>query len=275
MSYDASWKIATLADDLGVDADFVSIHEQIQGVNTLDGIERVFRSHKIAWAAIVAEDVSQLLRERERYYFVNEMTYAQRYRENHNVFFEETSPRFVYGRDTASRPSDLKAKLRYYRQQAERHGGSTKLLDDGCACLAEQAFFYQSQEWQDRAKTIRYLDGYKCQRCQKSNCVLHVHHLRPIQSAYSRRFQWNFDYHKLHVLCEECHKREHEIVYRANGRYEVGSKSEVAAAKKSRHREQYIHDSVETCQFCFSGQAHRIQQHVGLDAEVNFYEEPR
>lgn len=272
MSYDVCWELTCLAEDLKQGADSEIIHEQLQGVNTLDAIKKIFRSHRITWAEIVAEDVRQIMYERERYYFVDEMAYARRYRENHGIAVEKSSPRFVYGSGTLKIHTDaLRAKLMRHRQQVEEYGGSTKLLDDGCACLAEQTYFYQSQEWKNRAKTIRYLDGYKCHSCQKSNCVLHVHHLRPIQSAYSRRFHWNFEYFKLHVLCEECHRREHNRSYRASGRYTVGTSDEIAEAKRARRKEQQVHDEIRSCQFCFGLQPSQ-QAYVGLKTEVNFYE---
>ena len=76
--------------------------------------------------------------------------------------------------------------------------------------LSEQQQWYRneyllSDEWKERAKQRRAIDGFKCAICGKKGC-LSVHHI-----SYANIGNENVET-DLVTLCEECHKSLHEQI---------------------------------------------------------------
>jgi 5-methylcytosine-specific restriction endonuclease McrA len=61
--------------------------------------------------------------------------------------------------------------------------------------------YLESNHWKRKARRIRRLAGYKCQKCGKAR-PLDVHH-----KTYKRLF-WEWD-RDLEALCRTCHRKEH------------------------------------------------------------------
>lgn len=62
--------------------------------------------------------------------------------------------------------------------------------------------YLKSDKWKEIATRKRRKAGHKCQLCNNSNSVLHVHHTN-YDHIYKERLQ------DLIVLCENCHKKFH------------------------------------------------------------------
>ena len=65
--------------------------------------------------------------------------------------------------------------------------------------------YLNSDHWQSLRSQVLDRDGYHCTRCENTNInsVLHVHH-----KSYDRLGHESLD--DLIVLCETCHKQEHQ-----------------------------------------------------------------
>lgn len=59
--------------------------------------------------------------------------------------------------------------------------------------------------WQELRKKILKRDNYSCKKCNKSDCVLHVHHKYYVNNHKA----WEYPMSALVTLCEECHTKEH------------------------------------------------------------------
>jgi hypothetical protein len=64
------------------------------------------------------------------------------------------------------------------------------------------------RRWQQKRLEVFNVVGWKCQRCgSQDNAVqLHVHHKRYING----RMPWQYPVSAFLVLCDRCHKKEHE-----------------------------------------------------------------
>lgn len=59
-----------------------------------------------------------------------------------------------------------------------------------------------TMEWRYTKKRIKERDKYTCQKCKKTNCQLHIHHIIPY------RISKNDSDNNLIALCQSCHKKE-------------------------------------------------------------------
>jgi hypothetical protein len=66
----------------------------------------------------------------------------------------------------------------------------------------------QHPNWQ--RKRLEALDhyGFECQECGTADNMLHVHHRQYVKG----RSAWEYSVAELNVLCDKCHKAEHEML---------------------------------------------------------------
>lgn len=64
--------------------------------------------------------------------------------------------------------------------------------------------YLRTQRWRNTRKKILQRDHYRCRKCKKNNCELHVHHLTYAHRGYEYRHL-----NDLVTLCEVCHGKEH------------------------------------------------------------------
>lgn len=60
--------------------------------------------------------------------------------------------------------------------------------------------------WQKKRLEVLDLSGWACAICQCEESTLHVHHKQYLKG----REPWEYDADQLEVLCESCHKEDHE-----------------------------------------------------------------
>ena len=60
--------------------------------------------------------------------------------------------------------------------------------------------------WQRRRLEVLNQSGFMCQRCMATENTLHVHHKQYLKD----RLAWEYEDEELIVICESCHKAEHE-----------------------------------------------------------------
>ena len=63
----------------------------------------------------------------------------------------------------------------------------------------------KSPKWQKKRLEVLNLRGFKCEECGNEDKTLHVHHRFYING----RLIHEYDNDVLQVLCEDCHKKEH------------------------------------------------------------------
>lgn len=63
----------------------------------------------------------------------------------------------------------------------------------------------KSPKWQKKRLEVLSLRGFKCEECGDKEKTLHVHH----RFYISGRLIHEYDNDVLQVLCEDCHKKEH------------------------------------------------------------------
>lgn len=203
-------------------------------------VRRILADYDIPWAQVVREDVARALEGRPPHYFAHASYYARRYIAEHGGGYRE--------------PVKTVWSMADMAEMAERALEGELPRRYTLACPAEQAFFYQTPQWQDRAKAARVADGLRCTRCGGGG-VLHVHHTDPIWSAWSRKFEKNFRLDRLRTLCEECHEWKHQDMMKTVGGFQYASSPEEMETHREQRRErQRRHDRRRECQFC--------QQHV-------------
>ncbi len=72
---------------------------------------------------------------------------------------------------------------------------------------SEYAELYNLPEWQKKRLEILQLKEWKCEICGEKKYQLNVHHRYYIPC----RKPWEYDNNELAVLCDFCHKREHDF----------------------------------------------------------------
>ena len=60
--------------------------------------------------------------------------------------------------------------------------------------------------WQRKRLEMLNAAGWKCVSCEAADQTLHVHHKRYIKG----RMAWEYDESELAVLCDGCHRQEHD-----------------------------------------------------------------
>ena len=200
-----------------------------------EDVQRAMDYIKPAPSDALASDLSRIFGGREPEYFVHAHALAERYRRAYGVVMQAEA-------QTVYRFEDL-VRL------AERPLGT--IYEQGFACSKEQAFFYSTGEWRHRAEVMRMLDRYCCRSCGARKVELHAHHMEPIYSAYSRRFQHNFDECRILVLCKACHERFHGRVAKTAWGFEPMQGEARAEQQRQLARDRRAHDEGRTCRWCY------------------------
>jgi len=81
--------------------------------------------------------------------------------------------------------------------------------------------------WQKRRLEKLNAAGWKCDHCNAADKTLHIHHGRYVKD----RQPWEYDDHELHSLCEDCHKRRHEIESAISGHLAEMTLGQLAAIR--------------------------------------------
>ena len=219
------------------------LHYSGSGTLGYEDVQRALDYIKPAPSDALASDLSRIFGGREPEYFIHAHALAERYRRAHGVVMARE-------RETVYRFEDL-VRL------AERPLGT--VYEQGLACPEEQAFFYATGEWRRRAEVMRVLDGYRCRSCgatcRRQKVEIHAHHMEPIYSAYSRRFQHNFDECRILVLCKACHEQFHGHVVKTAWGFEPMQGEARAEQQRQLARDRRAHDEGRTCRWCY----HRTQ----------------
>jgi hypothetical protein len=65
----------------------------------------------------------------------------------------------------------------------------------------------KSPKWQKKRLEVMEINRFKCEECQCEDTQLNVHH------TYYRKGHkiWEYDNVELRCLCEDCHKKTHEL----------------------------------------------------------------
>ena len=64
----------------------------------------------------------------------------------------------------------------------------------------------QDPKWKQKSLEIRQRDNYTCQKCNSTNCTLHVHH----KYYHKGKMPWEYKDECFITLCVECHEKEHK-----------------------------------------------------------------
>lgn len=229
------------------------IYRDMLQIDGPDGIQQWFLDRDLLWTSVVEEDVIRVLCGMNPIHFLSDFTYVDLYRAEHGVYVEPHEGGFVSFAETSEIVS---RHLDAVQKQLDHFGVGLWQYGHGYACPAEANFFYESAEWQRKAKTVRYAYGYHCAICKRQNVVLHAHHNTPIMSAYHYNFHLNFADYKLEALCEDCHRRFHSKTVRGCGHYgfHFADTSEIADEKRKWRLLKRAHDELRVCPFCFEYQ---------------------
>lgn len=69
----------------------------------------------------------------------------------------------------------------------------------------EYSKLLNTNAWKNKRMIILTRDGFKCTKCEKSDCILHVHH----KIYIAGRNPWEYNNKHLITLCKECHDEIH------------------------------------------------------------------
>lgn len=245
--------LAELALHANDGLDYFHVIEVLRGSEySFDRVRLLFQGLGVPWGKPVEHDVNRILSDRPPRYFLSADEWASRYRAERGI--DEAEPDDEEPDSLLHTPDDLAdlllSELSKIRQDVQKHVVSGFSFRQGYACLHEQQYFYGTQEWQDKAKALRFIAGYQCEQCKARNRPLHVHHVHPIFTMYSWRFYLNFTDWKLQVLCEACHRAFHSRTVRGIMHYVPASPDEVREEKQTFRKLGRMHDDLDECLFC-------------------------
>src|SRR5207302_283033 len=110
----------------------------------------------------------------------------------------------------------------------------------GAACVAEQKFFYDTDEWKNRSTVVRIMDRFTCRHCGRPGNE--VHHDEHIYSVFSPKFYRNFDVCRLRCLCNECHAIFHRSHVRGASHFVGGDAAYLKRRGLDRTALERLHD---------------------------------
>lgn len=227
-------------DDL---ADFDLSNEL--GVNE---VKMLFERLALRWNPIVEEDVAFACAGKQPRYFLPPLVFTEQYRQELGVYALEGSRLHREMHSGLRSAADIGAEL---SAQIKEHGfWFVANAGNGYACPVEQTKFYSTDAWQRRAASARYLLGYRCRACGAPGRGLHVHHLRPIKSAFSKTCFTNFDDGRMELMCETCHKRAHETLARSGHHFIYTSKGEAIESRKNMQEFWRVCHAKNLCDYC-------------------------
>jgi hypothetical protein len=212
-------ELANVAYHATNERDIDQIAQVLWEATSLDGIRRLFTDAGIRWARIIEEEVTGVLDGQPRKYFLSAQEWVELYQERRGIVVKpliEPEVHHFVGE------GELEAYWEHQRRRKhlfETHGATPEWYESGYACIKERTYFYGTEEWQNRAKAMRYVARYECESCHTVSRPLEVHHLSPIVSAYSHDFDVNFASERLQVLCTSCHRQLHAKSVPAFGNY--------------------------------------------------------
>lgn len=64
-------------------------------------------------------------------------------------------------------------------------------------------------EWKLWREIVFLRDDYTCQKCGKSKCELHPHHIIQVKDLWNKNEDLIFDVNNGITLCKECHYKVH------------------------------------------------------------------
>lgn len=249
MYYESVTAILNVAASI-IDDDTEDMRSTIERCYNMQDIKQAFANNGIRWATIVEEEIDLVLEGMEPIYFTHSGAYANSYRARRGIHLEELDTEGL--RRTDDLADDFDARMEVRRIQKQFLGVTLFDYAFGFACPAEAKEFYESQEWQRKAKVTRYLWDYKCSFCGRSDTPLHAHHETPIVSAYHNSFEVNFSDGRLRTLCEACHRGFHQRTVRGHGRFfEFTSPDEVREEKREFKLLRAAHDMLKICPHCY------------------------
>lgn len=75
--------------------------------------------------------------------------------------------------------------------------------------MARQSYaeLLKDPRWQRKRLEILQRDGWRCQKCEREDKTLHVHHRRYV---YGRK-PWEYEEQDLVTLCEDCHEKHSRL----------------------------------------------------------------
>jgi len=233
--------------------------ERLSNCGTIDEnrVIKLLREAGVPMAAIVRDDLKRIFSCEEPRYFIHPFRIVELYRACHHIPFREkdeweSSPLSDAIVKLDSVFDQVDKEIEEHRAEIAAYGLSLKQYRDGVACVNEQSFFYDTQEWQDRAKVIRVMDRFTCRGCGRRDRELHVHHDEHIYSAYSWQFYRNFDSIRLRSLCGECHRAFHVSHRRGYSHFMLANPAEREEEREFRSRLTTLHDHLKECPFCFA-----------------------
>jgi hypothetical protein len=213
--------------------------------------QQIFERYDMRWNALIEYDVNAILSGNEQRYFIHEDEWIERYRRRHGVY-TDFKPKGM--RHISEIADEVQLGFIQKKMEREKWGITLWMEEQGYACHNELAFFYDTEEWKDRAAAARYEWNYICQRCKKKGPGLHVHHHAPIFTAYDFKAYRNFSILRMNLYCQECHEWYHANTIRGCGYYgyQRASQEEIAEEKEYLRKWRHAHDEMKTCKFCYT-----------------------
>lgn len=138
---------------------------------------------------------------------------------NNDLFSEEEIRKYI-NEQNIDIPVDF--VLYFWRNKCWRYknGNYVKSLDAAIRCCKgiydkranaikddKYSNLLERKEWIAFRKFIFAVQGYKCKKCGKSNCILQVHH----KKYNIERMPWEYTCNDVIVLCKDCHKKVHGL----------------------------------------------------------------
>lgn len=209
-------------------------------------IRSVLYDHDVPQAEVVKEDTHRVLCGKPPRYFARYRRLERQFRRRLGIPEYTEHPAIDHSNGLVDTSDILDEILEDLRSDEPKDPYKMH----GIACRHEKSTFYDSPEWERRAKAIRAMDQFTCRSCGRSNVELHVHHLHPIHSVYGKKFYQNFDVVRMRTLCKSCHMDLHEGAIRGVKMFKTATDEEQEKHKKRRKREREMHDEVRECLWC-------------------------
>lgn len=125
-------------------------------LGALEDTRSYLNSINIRWAKIVEDEIEHIFNYGRRNYFLWESEYADEYRNHRGIYLKDEfvhgKNRFVHGKETLNFRDIWDRR----KKQRDHFGVTLWHFSAGFACFAERQEFYRSDEWQRRARVVRY-----------------------------------------------------------------------------------------------------------------------
>jgi 5-methylcytosine-specific restriction endonuclease McrA len=198
----------------------------------------------IPQAEVLKADLKRAYSECPPKYFASARKLAAKFRTVRGIISPSDHPETDTGPTSASEMAEGVMDL----LNSEEPADSYNLRE--LACPNERSDFYESEQWKRRSKAVRAMDQFKCRNCGRSHVELHVHHVQPIYSSYSKKFERNFQVLRLKTLCKKCHKNYHKKSVRNTQGFEYATKRQKNEEVREDRRRKRTHDRKRECRYC-------------------------